>query len=185
MKSIKIAGVAALALAAAVVGAAMAQQSSDRPWGPRGMMGYSYGFMGPSMMGYGGGFGGMGPWMMGWGGRSDAVCGATAGHVEGRLGYIKAELKITDAQEPLWNAYAAAARDNASAMVARCTAVMNQRDAQASLPDRLDRYEQVMAAQLDAVRATGKALKPLYAALSDSQKQDADQLFWGPMAFIM
>jgi hypothetical protein len=38
------------------------------------------------------------------------------GHIDGRLGYIKAELKITDAQEALWNSYAAAARASANAM---------------------------------------------------------------------
>jgi hypothetical protein len=29
-----------------------------------------------------------------------------------------------------------------------------------------------------------KALKPLYAALNESQKQAADQLFWGPMGMM-
>lgn len=53
-----------------------------------------------------------------------------------------------------------------------------------SLPDRLDQHEQFMVAQLDVVRATNKALKPLYAALSDSQKKVADQLFWGPMGMM-
>ncbi len=38
-----------------------------------------------------------------------------------------------------------------------------------------------MAAQLDAIRAMNKALKPLYAALNESQKETANQLFWGPM----
>ena len=50
---------------------------------------------------------------------------------------------------------------------------------EASLPDRLDVREQFMAAQLDALRATSKALKPFYAALSDAQKQVADQLIRG------
>lgn len=193
MKSIKIAGVAALALVVAIIGTAVAQnQSQPVPSspggtsGPHGMMGYgNYGFMGPGMMGYGGSYGGMGPWMMGSGGSGQAMCGVMAGHIEGRLGYIKAELKITDAQEPLWNTYAAAARDNANTMVARCTTVMSQRGTSTvSLPDRLDQHEQLMAAQLDAVRAMNKALKPLYAALSDSQKQSADQLFWGPMGMM-
>jgi len=56
--------------------------------------------------------------------------------------------------------------------------------ATASLPERLDQNEQLMAAHLDAMRATNKALKPLYAALSESQKQTADQLFWGPMGMM-
>jgi hypothetical protein len=54
----------------------------------------------------------------------------------------------------------------------------------ASLPERLDQNEQLMAAQLDSMRATNKALKPLYAALSDDQKKTADQLFWGPMGMM-
>jgi ATP-dependent Clp protease ATP-binding subunit ClpA len=41
-----------------------------------------------------------------------------------------------------------------------------------------------LAAQLDAVRAMNKALKPLYAALNDSQKKTADQLFQGPMGMM-
>ena len=38
---------------------------------------------------------------------------AMAGHVEGRLAFLKTELKITDAQLPLWNAVAEAIRANA------------------------------------------------------------------------
>ena len=64
--------------------------------------------------------------------------------------------------------------------------MMTQRGASSvSLPDRLEQHEQLIAAQLDAVRAMDKALKPLYAALSDSQKQAADQLFWGPMGMML
>jgi hypothetical protein len=185
MRSLKKSAALALAIAAAVVGPAVAQDQptqqgtlSGSTWGPRGMMGY--GMMGPGMMGPGM----MGPGMMGGGGSAEAMCSAMASHIEGRLGYIKAELKVTDTQEQLWNAYAAAARDNANTMIARCTTMMGKRSSQASLPDRLDQHEQLMAAQLDAVRAMNKALRPLYAALSDSQKKTADQLFWGPMGMM-
>ena len=41
---------------------------------------------------------------------------AMAGHVEGRLAFLKTELKITDAQLPLWNAVAEAIRANAKSM---------------------------------------------------------------------
>ena len=106
MRSLKKGAALALAITAAVVGTAVAQDQSTQEgaspgwtWGPRGMMGY--GFMGPGMMGYGA----MGPGMMG--GSAETMCSAMASHIEGRLGYIKAELKVTDAQEPLWNAYAA------------------------------------------------------------------------------
>ena len=148
------------------------------PTGP-GMM--SQGGMGPGIMSQGG----MGPWMMGSGGFGPAMCAAMADHVDGRLAYLKAELKITEAQEPLWKAYAAAARDNAKGMLDRCTTMMNPKGAAGlSLPDRLDQHEQFMAAQLNSLRAMNKALKPLYAAPSEDQKKAADQMFWGPMGMM-
>jgi hypothetical protein len=189
VRSAKKSAVIALAIAAAIVGTAVAQdqpaQQSTSPgwtWGSGGMMGHKFmgaGMMGPGMMGSG-----MSPSMMGMSGAAEAMCAAMASHIEGRLAYIKAELKVTDAQEALWNAYAAAARDNAKTMIARCSTVMGKHDSQVSLPDRLDQNEQLMAAQLDAMRVMDKALKPLYAALSDGQKKTADQLFWGPMGMM-
>ena len=179
MRSIRIcAAAAALLISAALIGTAVAQDQPPQQ-GPRGMMGS--GIMGPGMMGYGG----MGSWMMGRGESSQAMCTAMASHIEGRLAYIKAELKITTDQESLWNSYASAARDSANTMLAHCTTMMGQRGASTvSLPDRLDQHEQLMAAQLDAIRAANKTLKPLYAALSDSQKKTADQIIWGPMGMM-
>lgn len=187
IKSIALSAAAALVLAAATIGSASAQnQPSQQGAGPSASGGYGFmgmtgsGMMGPGMMGYDRG----GPWMMRWGDSGQAMCGAMAGHMDGRLAFIKAELKVTPAQETLWNAYADAARGRASAMLARCTAMTSRRDAKVSLPDRLDQNEQFMTAHLDAVRAMNKALKPLYESFSDSQKQTADQLFWGPMGMM-
>ena len=186
MKSAKMmAAAAALLAVAGMSGLAHAQQSTapqDQADGWNGA--YP---MGPRMMGPDGmmGYRGMGPSMMGWRGQGAYMCAAMSGHIEGRLAYLKAELKIAEAQTTLWNAYAAAARENAKAMTAHCTTMMKPRGSTAlSLPDRLDQHEQFMAAQLDAMRAMNKALKPLYAALSDAQKKTADQLFWGPMGMM-
>jgi hypothetical protein len=134
MKSIKMSAAAALVIAAAMIGTASAQNQQN----PGGMMGpgmmspgmMSPGMMGPGMMSPGmTGSGIMGPGMMGddgsgpgmmrWG---PAMCSAMASHLEGRLAYSKAELKITETQESLWNSYAAAARDNTKTMVGHCTA---------------------------------------------------------------
>jgi hypothetical protein len=84
-------------------------------------------------------------------------------HVEGRLAFLKAELNITSEQDSLWNDYASAVRDNAKSVATRCSSMMNQGDAsKQTLPDRLDAQEQFVAARLDALRATSKALRPLY-----------------------
>jgi len=49
-----------------------------------------------------------------------------AGHIEGRITFIKAEIKITDAQEPPWNAVADAMRATAKDMggMPNCMSVM-------------------------------------------------------------
>jgi LTXXQ motif family protein len=176
MRSMRmVAAAATLAIAAAMAGTAGAEdQPAQQDLGS--MMGAPHGMMM---------HGGMGPGMMGWAGSGRAMCGVMAGHIDGRLAYIKAELKITEAQESLWNSYAAAARDNASSMLAHCTTMMSRHGGSAvSLPGRLDQHEQLMTAHLEAVRTMNKALKPLYAALSDSQKHAADELFWGPMGMM-
>jgi hypothetical protein len=131
------------------------------------MMGHGMMSGGQSMMG--------GHGMMGGG--SASMCGRMTAHIEGRLAFLKAELNITPEQEALWKDYANAVRDNAKSMSSRCTSLLDDSGAsQKSLPDRLDAQEQFVAARLDALRATNKALKPLYQALSDAQKKLADQL---------
>src|SRR5690349_15695774 len=72
--------------------------TSQQRMGPGGMMGQ----MGPGMMG---------PGMMGQGGMP--MMGMMQRHVEGSIAFLKTELKITDAQLPLWNAVADAIRANA------------------------------------------------------------------------
>jgi hypothetical protein len=157
----------------------VAQQGAASSGGMMGMM--NPGMMGmtdPGMMGM------MEPAMMA-GAAGPAMCTAMTGHIDGRLAYVKAELKITEAQEQLWNTYAVAARDNTNTMLARCSTMMSrQSGSTVNLPDQLDQNEQVMVAHLDAMCAMSKALKPLYAALSDDQKKTADQLFWGPMGMM-
>jgi hypothetical protein len=174
---------------AAVTESATAQQGSQPSGGTMmgqqsqggGMMGDQSkgGAMGQGMMGQGGSMMGHSGMMHGMGGgRGDAsMCTRMTGHIEGRLAFLKAELKITAEQESLWNDYAAAVRDNAQAMTTRCASMMSDSGKnETNLLDRLDTHDQFMVAQLDAMRATTKALKPLYAALSDAQKQVANQL---------
>lgn len=161
----------AMALAAiAVPSAASAQQDSDK--GSGSMMDHKSGGgqMGHGMMTHQGMMGGM------RGKRGGFMCRKMTGHVEGRLAFLKTELKITSDQESLWNDYAAAVRDNAKTIGERCAGMMGASgDKAPSLPERLDAQEDFMTARLEGLRAVGKALKPLYAALSDEQKQLADQ----------
>lgn len=178
MRTIKVV-VAAAAMLAAVLGSAVAQD-----WAGQGIWSgplLGFGYPTPDMMGYGR----AAPRMVRSSGASQAICSTTPGHIDDRLASIKAELKITPAQEALWTAYATAAHDNANATLARCAALKSQHgNASVSLPDRLDQNEKLMAAQLTALRAANAALKPLYAALNDSQKKSADQLLSSSMSML-
>src|SRR6266850_7076661 len=95
--------------------------------------------------------------------------------VEGRIAFLKAELKITPAQETEWNRFAAVLRDNAKALD---QAIMTARqehgatDAVTCIALRSD-FATVRAdndARLLAV------VRPLYAKLSPEQQQMANRL---------
>ena len=106
-----------------------------------------------------------------------------ADHIEGRLAFLKTELKITDAQAPQWNAFADVVRASAAqktSMMKQGSPMMQGR-ATLSLPQRLDLQETHMAAHLDMLRKMKGALLPLYTSFTDDQKRSADELFRGPM----
>ena len=121
--------------------------------------------------------------MMGRDGMGMPMMAAMTGHVEGRLAFLKTELKITEAQLPLWNTYAEAVRNNAKAM-SDMHSGMTGMSQSAKLPDKLAMEEKMMAAHLEALRKMKTAVDPLYAALSDEQKKTADELMSGPMGMM-
>jgi hypothetical protein len=108
---------------------------------------------------------------------------AMAGHVEGRLAFLKTELKITDAQLPLWNAVADAIRANAKAMGAMGEGMMGSTQA-STLPDKLATREKILTGRLEALRKLKAAVDPLYPAFSDEQKKTADELLMSPMGMM-
>ena len=105
------------------------------------------------------------------------------GHVEGRIAFLKAELKITDAQQPLWNEVADVIRANAKGM-ADTPHGMAMMAGPGTLPDKLAGHEKMMATHLDGLRKLRGAIEPLYAALSADQKKTADGLMIGPMGIM-
>lgn len=147
--------------------------------------------MGPGMMGQGATGGGMmtgqsqaGPGTMpmmnmimrGWSGPE---------HIEGRLAYIKAELKISDAQTPQWNAFADATRANAKAMFEIRGTMMSRQSASVTLPDKLALEEKAVTAHLEALKKIEDAASKLYGMLTDEQKKLADSIIIGPMGMPM
>ncbi len=104
-------------------------------------------------------------------------------HVEGRLAFLKAELKIVPAQEPHWSKFADVVRSVAQSMKAMHGQMMQGSGMMAAgaqtATARFDRDEQMLTHRLDAVRTVKGAFAPLYASLSIEQKKMADQLVHG------
>jgi hypothetical protein len=126
----------------------------------------------PNMMGQGSMMGGGMPGMM------QMMQGGA--HMDGRLAFLKAELKITPDQEKAWNDFATALRQVATkSRDSRGMMMMGDMSGQASSmspPQMLEQYEKHLIQRLDAVKTMRTALVPFYAVLSDAQKNTLAEL---------
>ncbi|RWA75392.1 MAG: hypothetical protein EOQ28_09875 [Mesorhizobium sp.] len=110
-------------------------------------------------------------------------------HVEGRIAFLKTELKLTEGQQRLWDAVADALRANASTakdMMAGMPAGMMSGGSNAGTPiERIELHEKTLSARLEGLRRLKTALKPFYASLNDAQKAMADKLLMpAPMGMM-
>ena len=94
---------------------------------------------------------------------------------EGRLAFLKAELKITEAQAKAWDAFAAALRENVAKLTEAYKAPDREAMQKMSPAERLGWFEKAIAARADAVKRAKAAIEPLYAGLSDDQKKLFDR----------
>jgi hypothetical protein len=101
---------------------------------------------------------------------------ATIDRVEGRIAFLRTELKVTDAQTGAWDAFAEALRANAKKLGEVRGTMMAQMNAAEQAPDRLGLQEQWLAARLEGTRAIRTAAATLYGVLSDDQKKTANDI---------
>jgi LTXXQ motif family protein len=101
----------------------------------------------------------------------------TIDRVEGRIAFLRTELKITDAQASAWNAFADALRANAKKLSeVRASMMGKSGDAVSTMADRLDQQEQWLLARLEGTRTMKSAFTKLNEVLSDDQKKTANDL---------
>lgn len=100
----------------------------------------------------------------------------TIDHVEGRIAFLRTELKITDAQASAWNAFADALRTNAKALGELRASMMSQGSGSESLVDRLTLQEKWLSVRLEGIRAMKSALTNLAGSFSDEQKKTANEV---------
>jgi LTXXQ motif family protein len=101
---------------------------------------------------------------------------ATRAAIDQRIRTLQSQLGITQAQMPLWSAFAQAMRDNAASTDAlfaqRASAVAGM-----NAVDNMHSYAQIARTYADNTERLATAFDSLYASLSDVQKRAADTLF--------
>jgi periplasmic protein CpxP/Spy len=95
--------------------------------------------------------------------------------VDGRIAFLKAELKITPAQETQWQQVEAAMRENAKVLDQTITTARQNRTSIDAV-QRLELREQFAKVRGDNDARLLAAFKPLYTSLSPEQQQMANQL---------
>jgi len=121
---------------------------------------------------------GMGQMMGGWGmmGAPEAMLD----RIDGRLAFMKTELKITEAQSADWEALAKVVRRTAEVHNSMMQTMMKDMQSgelwKMPLPDRLALQEAHLSARLDQMKEIKAAADKLYVTLSDEQKKAADDI---------
>jgi len=97
-------------------------------------------------------------------------------HVEGRVAFLRVELKISNAQMGQWNQFADAMRSNAKKLAAVHVQAPQPGAPQPTVVERMALEERRLAARSEGAQGIKLALEHLYQSLSDEQKKLADQL---------
>lgn len=109
------------------------------------------------------------------------LAGDIGQYTEGKVAFLRAELKPTTAQEPVFTAFVDAFKAYSSNMSNHRQTMRDQReemakDEQLNLPTKLGLRVGSMEQEVQALKGLQLGLANLYATLTDEQKQTADQL---------
>nr|WP_019859882.1 Spy/CpxP family protein refolding chaperone [Mesorhizobium loti] len=127
---------------------------------------------------------GLGRMMMGQWGMGGPMGGYDSDEIldriDGRLAFLKTELKITEEQMPSWDELAGVIRSTAESHNALMQDMLKEfQDGEfvkKPLPERLAYQQSHLEARLEQVKAVRAAVEKLYAKLSDEQRRAADDI---------
>jgi hypothetical protein len=88
----------------------------------------------------------------------------------GRLAYLQARLELTEAQQPLWDKWAAAIAAGSAAERTDCVASLSGDKPPVSALDRDARLEKLLTDKLETLKTARPALEALYQSLSGEQR---------------
>ena len=97
-------------------------------------------------------------------------------HTEARIKQLQGALKITNAQEELWNSLTKVMRENAKDM----DVLTKDRAANAKTMNAVEHmklHSQITEAHLDHLKKFIPPFEALYASMSDEQKKSTDKIF--------
>ncbi|MCO6419321.1 Spy/CpxP family protein refolding chaperone [Siccirubricoccus sp. KC 17139] len=114
--------------------------------------------------------GGAAPGMGAMGG--DQPVGGSAARLEGRIAFLRTELRITDAQAPAWDTFANTLRAGREHLDAARAALQDSGRA-ADPMARLASFESHLRERTEAIHMTRMAFDTLYSQLDDAQKRTA------------
>jgi protein CpxP len=95
---------------------------------------------------------------------------------EAHIKDLQAKLKITPAQEDLWNKVTQVMRENAKTMDTLIQARVEKAKTMNTVED-LKSYSEITQAHADGLKNFIPVFEALYAGMSDDQKKEADSLF--------
>ena len=96
--------------------------------------------------------------------------------VEARIKDLHTKLKITPAQEGLWNNVTQVMRDNAKTMDALINARAEKASTMTAVED-FKSYAEITETHAEGLKKFIEVFEPFYASMSDAQKKNADTLF--------
>ena len=150
-----------------MAGAMPAQGQNQMPMGGCGMM-----EMMQNMMRMGAAPQSMPPMQPGAMAGGTPPAGSSAARLEGRIAFLRTELRITDAQAPAWESFATALRGGREHLDA-ARAALQDSGANADPMARLKSFENHLRERADAIHTTQMAFITLHAQLDDAQKKQA------------
>ena len=98
-------------------------------------------------------------------------------HIEGRIAFLHAELKITPEQKAQWDKVAAVMRENAKSDAQLFEEMRAERGEKTDALARMNARIKFSEARLASTKRFLEAFAPLYESLTEEQKQTADELF--------
>ncbi|MCH9809141.1 MAG: Spy/CpxP family protein refolding chaperone [Alphaproteobacteria bacterium] len=106
--------------------------------------------------------------------------GKMRGRLDGRLAFVKAELKITDEQSAAWDQFESTFKSLRDARMARKAERREKRKgkdgASKTLLERMQHREDRVSRRLAHIKMKRESLAELYEVLSDEQKQTAEEV---------